>query len=500
MQKRTFSRTPGTLAKVPNEGNVFQIITVNNKPCIMINGKYYTDGESAALHKLETYKVHTAQLQTVPTNCYTQIKTSTGGLGKHIRWRILNSKQENDKTINILIGLFDRTTTEFEAHLLRISQLVTTRETPISYVDCENYIQGKRINNVCALQTQTKNLQYVAAYLLYLNYYFEVENDSDLTQSTLVCERLDRSEQMWVYQCKKDADQAGPLRKNTNWKQNFTPWSEVIFTWKTLSKYVMRDIESNNKLNIYPEPLQTYIKKTAQGMNEEKCSVIQKEYNEITKKIKQINIMSVYVKYKKLVNKLQCLQNLKHEQIVELYKNISVINYKLKVCLNTLENLKYNRLMCCSEEYNLKNIKYSTNHLFMNKLTDEQMVQLLSAYWFHNIGPCDEEMSHICKLILFAYFLHGYYVRTIGDYRPTAENVGKSDTIRPLSREEYQRAKLPIEVINRIYRKNGEWKGSGFRGSKGRHAPPPGVPIYQPTKRRKRVDITKIKSQQKPYS
>ena len=108
----------------------------------------------------------------------------------------------------------------------------------------------------------------------------------------------------------------------------------------------------------------------------------------------------------------------------------------------------------------------------MNKLTSDQMNQLLSAFWYYNIGPCSEEQANICKLTLFAYFLHGYYVRTIADYKSTALNVGKSASIRPLTKDEYRRENLPIEVINRIYRRDGEWKGNGFRGSKGRHAPP----------------------------
>lgn len=500
MKKRTFQRTRGTLAGIPNDGKPLQLINVNGEPCVMINDKYYCDGTSSILHECLD-NTHTYNLKKVPPNCYSEIETNTGGLGIHIRWLIYKSNQESDDKINILIGLFHHTPIEFQKNIESINHLLEKREDPIHFVECDSIIEGKCINNVCAFKVSKSNLKYVASFVLYHSYYIEVENNDDLTKSTLACERLDRAEHMWVYQCKEDALEAGPLRKNTNWKQNFTPWDNVIFTWKALSKCILSEIRENMLENIskYPEPLKTYLKKCAQDENYQEMDKVINEQQQINDKLNNIKLLHVYSRYTSFSTHFQKLHHTDEVKKVQLYKNVKDINYIFKKCLNNYINMKAKLNNLYSKELHVKNTDYSAKHLFMNRLTKQQMVQLLSAYWYYNIGPCDEKETKDCKLILFGYFLYGYYVRTIADYRATAENVGKSETIRPLSKKEYNKDKLPIEVINRIYRTDGEWKGSGFRGSKGRHPPPEGVKVYKPLKRRKRVDSVYMKSTEKPF-
>jgi hypothetical protein len=252
-------------------------------------------------------------------------------------------------------------------------------------------------------------------------------------------------------------------------------------------------------INKYPEPLKTYLKKCAQYENYQEMDKVINEQQQINDKLNHIKLLHIYSRYTSFSTHFQKLHHTDEVKKVQLYKNVKDINYIFKKCLNNYINMKAKLNNLYSKELHIKNTDYSAKHLFMNRLTKQQMVQLLSAYWYYNIGPCDEKKTKDCKLILFGYFLYGYYVRTIADYRATAENVGKSETIRPLSKKEYNKDKLPIEVINRIYRTDGEWKGSGFRGSKGRHPPPEGVKVYKPLKRRKRVDSVYMKSKEKPF-
>eukprot|EP00965_Chrysotila_dentata_P229232 6197070-Pleurochrysis_carterae.AAC.1 len=115
------------------------------------------------------------------------------------------------------------------------------------------------------------------------------------------------------------------------------------------------------------------------------------------------------------------------------------------------------------------------------------MRQLFSAYWVYNYGCVCAQTREEARVVLCAYHVLGYYVRAVAQYRATAQHVGFGENLRQLKKTEYQKDKLPMHVVNRVYRPSGRWKGIGFRGCKGKHAPAIGVPVYQPQRRRKRV-------------
>jgi len=119
------------------------------------------------------------------------------------------------------------------------------------------------------------------------------------------------------------------------------------------------------------------------------------------------------------------------------------------------------------------------------RLRPSQNRQLLSvAYWLMLLPLSDK--VQICQLLAFRYMLHGYCGREIGMYRQQAQHLGHGATIRSFqNKDQYLLPNLSNRVLNRIYQSDGSLKGSGFKGSRGKHVKP-GTPVYRPKKRMKR--------------
>lgn len=481
--KRSFFRTHGKLAPIPNNGNLIDVFNINGKLKVVLSfdDKHFcADATSSFLQELSTIPNNAIAIPKVPKQCYSACKKNTGGLGVHTRWCILDSKSTKDSFIHILVGLNNNSMIDF-MNLKIMNTLMFPREEPLLWVDTEAVINDTSVVAVCVVKTTPQNLKHVAAFLTFHGYYVELENEEDTTKAMLACERLDRAEHMWVHQCKNEVKNAGPLRKDSHWKQNYTPWKDPAFTWQSLAAKVLKDINNCQSIVLnYPQPLQNYL------INELSCKGTFHITNE------NLDIFKYILRLKRIIKRIEETGHCDHT----VYNKVLCIKQLLCKQMKKIEFNKYK--IYKSLKINSQSNMQTNVHLFMNKLSEEQEEQLLTAHWYYNIGPCSEELSNACRLILFAYLFYGYYVRTIAEYQATAKNVGRGEFIRNLNEDQYNINKLPMEVINRVYRKDGPWKGVGFRGSKGRHLPSGNIPVYQPKIRRKKVPVDKIISNDKP--
>ena len=227
------------------------------------------------------------------------------------------------------------------------------REEPLLWVDTVAVIDGTSVVAVCVVKTTPKNLKHVAAFLTFHGYYVELENEEDATKAMLACERLDRAEHMWVHQCKNEVKNAGPLRKDSHWKQNYTPWNEPAFTWQALASKILVDIKNCSSIVLnYPQPLQKYL---IDELSRQRTLDIDNKNAETFKYI--LKLKRIIKRMKKteinhnVYNKVVCIKQLlcKHISKIEANKNEVYIQMKQ----NSQTNVE------------------TSAHMFMNKLSEE---------------------------------------------------------------------------------------------------------------------------------
>eukprot|EP00965_Chrysotila_dentata_P223102 6193386-Pleurochrysis_carterae.AAC.1 len=453
----------------------------------------------------------------VPKLAYEETSTNVGGLGEHIRWKVMDARVADDTKMEILVGLcededgspVDGSTRE-ELHASVTGDLydyVTVHDVPIVFIDAgriRHEASSFLISHVCALTTKRKHLKFVAAYLQSKNFYVEAVDASHLDQSRWICEKLDRASHMWVHQCQQDASDAGPLRAAKHWKQNFTPWCKPCFTWESIAVEVASAIGYRLvEAQMLPEPLRFYVfakckarhetlekkRLSYTSATESECEIVNPAKRLLDTMLRVIQKGSPF---------LQQSSKNKKDLCESLPRATSIRKLKRAMKLLDARRMQWWSMQSSAVTYTaydegggrgeaqaqLVDVKEDT--YYTQKLSIPQMRQLFSAYWVYSYGCVCAQTREAARVILCAYHLLGYYVRAVAQYRATAQHVGYGENLRQLKKAEYMRDKLPMHVVNRVYRPFGVWKGIGYRGCKGKHAPAVGVPVYQPQRRRKR--------------
>ena len=124
---------------------------------------------------------------------------------------------------------------------------------------------------------------------------------------------------------------------------------------------------------------------------------------------------------------------------------------------------------CLKMEKELPPIEKVTGNV-TSRLLPEQTKQILCAAYWTLIAPIDISSVQLARLIQFRYLLHGYSGREIGDYRQNALHLGHGAYIRKFkNKKQYEVNQLSTAVLNKIAQPNGEMRGSGFKGTRGKY-------------------------------
>lgn len=374
------------------------------------------------------------RLGSVPPACYSSSTAKVGGLGEHFRWRVPAATVKGH--VEFMVSA--RSEEYLKFHLAMRSLRTKLGISP----EFEVASDGDYV--AVAMRVQSRHYAFACATLLSSG--FDVDVDHTVS---LLCEKLDRAESMWVQQFRDDASRAAPLRKGMHWNVSFQPGERPVFTWQGLAERVCADVcNSEAAIRRYPDPLRSYMRAhhdaAAQRASRDDAPMLR--IADVSRRLRAC----------------------------ECHDGFDTAARQLLSTAAAVRETAARR-----ETDTEANDKEPSCHVFMSKLSKAQETQLLSSYWFFSIGPSGADRdAH--RTILLAYFIHGYLVRAVAPYRPSGLNVGRSCKIRAIARPEY--GTLCDAVANRVVQPNGELRGTGFRGATGKRAVD-GVPVYKPSRR-----------------
>ncbi len=168
-------------------------------------------------------------LPVVPTQAYNEINAVIGGIGKHIRWKVIFPNKKNKDPVFLKVGnIVDKDIfARFVEDTLRPFGLCT-----FQYEDDD----GGAFSTIVNVPDPSR-IGTVAAALHCSGYTAVPEDNDSKSDAKLAIERYDRSEHMWWNQSQKIA---GPLRDVHRWTFDFIPstWKNIPFTWQSLVRNI----------------------------------------------------------------------------------------------------------------------------------------------------------------------------------------------------------------------------------------------------------------------
>lgn len=242
-----------------NKGHPFQIVEVYKNGIFQDYGVVdSTDAHSVCSEyqvwmdkAVSTTKVAASDLRAVnlpfaPVKAIEQFSVVIGGIGKHLRWRVVISKKMYNGACRLFVDGIRKQDV--------FQKFVEEQVRPFGFCDSE-FVEHNGTLTTTVLIPNHKDLTYVAAAFHCANYGAVPLEDDMASCGNLGIERYDRSEHTWWNQNQKEA---GPLRDTHKWKYSFIPakWEKLPFTWFSLAENVAQEV---NDVKDIPYPLRNYV-------------------------------------------------------------------------------------------------------------------------------------------------------------------------------------------------------------------------------------------------
>jgi len=240
-----------------NKSNPFQLVEIINcdqskvygilSEDLSKNGEYYCwIGTNLVPEKVDHNNIRAISIPHPPQIAFECFDATIGGIGKHLRWKVVISKKKHDGLCDLFVGnIIDKT--KFES-------FIHNKIKPFGFSEF-NYIEND--NNVyCEVNIpEYKDLTFVAAAFHCAGYSAAPKMNNMASYGNLGIERYDRSEHTWWNQ---DPKKAGPLRDTHKWKYNFIPsdWKQLPFTWQSMASNINISIDD---INLLPYPLKNHV-------------------------------------------------------------------------------------------------------------------------------------------------------------------------------------------------------------------------------------------------
>ena len=191
--------------------------------------------------RVHNEKITAVAIPEAPTQAYSEFDAVIGGVGKHVRWKVLMPNKKRVGRAELLVdGILDRSRFEaFVANVLRPFGLCL-----FEYEDMRTTVQVPDV----------ANMGLVAAALHCAGYGARPVDCACASDSKLAIERYDRSEHMLNQEPKK----AGPLRDVHRWMFDFLPssWRTIPFTWQSMC--LNFDLDPATESDVLPLPLRDF--------------------------------------------------------------------------------------------------------------------------------------------------------------------------------------------------------------------------------------------------
>lgn len=186
------------------------------------------------------------QLPHPPQIAYHEFSATIGGIGKHLRWKVIMSKKKMKGDCKIFVTNITNKD--------NFQTFIEEQVRPFGFCTYEYICEDSNIATTVKVPNY-KDLTFVAAALHLANYKAIPLNDDMASYGALGIERYDRSEHTWWNQNPKTA---GPLRDTHKWKYSFIPadWKELPFTWASMAANIKVD---KDEIKCIPLPLRNYV-------------------------------------------------------------------------------------------------------------------------------------------------------------------------------------------------------------------------------------------------
>jgi hypothetical protein len=483
-----------------NGGLAFNLVRVALDDDTSVSGIVHRRGSPTSSvwigYDLCPTQVHNSKLAHVdipqaPQQAYTEHAAVIGGIGKHVRWKVLFPNKKHSGAGQLLVGGVDDTNrfTSFVEQVLRPFGLCR-----FQFEDGQTTVEVPDIRNIGT----------VAAALHCAGYTATSERPEYVADSKLALERYDRSEHMWWNQ---DQKKAGPLRDVERWTFDFLPpsWKRLPFTWQSLCSNI--ELDPFTQSHHLPLPLRDFFismhidagsdnDKTGegvltgadgcksvgdQGASDQGASDQGASDQGASDRGASDRGASDRGASDRGASDRGASDRGASDQSLEINKRDEAA-YAAKdkgdSCnVTALCRLRGRPAVTCR-------LSIAQNH------------QLLHASYWNILAPFDDDTVTLCRILRFRYMLHGYTVREIGSYKQTASNLGHGAEIRCFkNKPQYLRENLSSTVLNRIYQQDGSLSGSGFKGTRGKYGHKD-YPKYVPCKRMKRTAVQERKVRQ----
>tara|TARA_Y100000746_G_scaffold231365_2_gene245018 strand:+ start:586 stop:1890 length:1305 start_codon:yes stop_codon:yes gene_type:complete len=181
-----------------------------------------------------------------PKIAYHEFSATIGGIGKHLRWKVVMSKKKMKDECQLFVS--NITSKE------NFQKFIEEQIRPFGFCTFEYVTDDSNIATTVKVPNHN-DLTFVAAALHLANYNAIPLNDDMASYGALGLERYDRSEHTWWNQNPKTA---GPLRDTHKWKYSFLPdnWKELPFTWTSMASNIKVD---SGEMKHIPLPLKNYV-------------------------------------------------------------------------------------------------------------------------------------------------------------------------------------------------------------------------------------------------
>lgn len=378
------------------------------------------------------------QLPTISNLCYDQTRVTTGGIGNHVRWRILSSNCKTSVPARVVVcGICGSNRAEFESFVRYSGSLVKffPDERQPDYSEMSGH-------DTCDVELRFNNdIIYVQSMLARLGLVCFTLDATRVREAELMPERLDRAGNLWSEEYRNDESSVGPVRCIRHWKQHYMlPLLEgAVFTWKQLSKGIINAIglESAMLCKSFPRPLSQYILRECNAQTHTKLRSLQAEVMDsqmtsaLAEEMYNLDLNSALGDTQRLTEvQIHCgaLFVKSAHACQELYREVD----------------KWKRLEEASR-CNPPDVSAA--------LTEEQYVQILQCTYLSLRADLNTLEETAVNQILFQYMLCGWTCRFAGKYTKSGKHMGHGNTLRRFrgaNAENYRQASGDVAMQNRI--------------------------------------------------
>lgn len=192
----------------------------------------------------------------VPDVCYDSTSNRTGGIGKHVRWKVIVGTSMATAVVHAC-GIVEKASFE---------QVIHSCGSEVEFYPEYTHAEYRRMEDggwVCDLKLRDASDIPRIQTLLASEGVTCLSADSMTREADLLSEKMSRARHLW----KKSY---GPTRCLHNWRQPFLPpsWKSAVFTWKHLVDHILGDVGNEDAVQQsegLPLPLRSYVLAASKG-------------------------------------------------------------------------------------------------------------------------------------------------------------------------------------------------------------------------------------------